>query len=162
MKLTLKNVKFSESLSRDTNAFTADLFVGSKKVAYVINDGHGGCTNYSSYSGMRDLLQQAEDFALSLPSEYHKQYDLTIKSDLEQVIDNLFNDWLEVKEDKKVLNNMKKGILVGSKNHYSIITWKGNTIASLLATPQGTAVVKKKVDELRKNGEVVMNNNLPF
>jgi len=39
MKVELKNVKFSEHMSEETNAFTADVYVDGKKCGYAKNDG---------------------------------------------------------------------------------------------------------------------------
>jgi hypothetical protein len=45
MKIELKNVKFSDFASEETNCFRADVYVNGKKAGYCNNDGHGGCTN---------------------------------------------------------------------------------------------------------------------
>ena len=91
MKIELKNVKISESLSEETTAFTADIFVNGKKAGYARNDGRGGCTNYQPFQETRELLNEAEKFTLTLPKI---KYDFNGKtfemdSNLENVIDNL-------------------------------------------------------------------------
>jgi hypothetical protein len=167
MKFSLKNVKFSEHLSEETNAFTADLYVNNKKVAYAKNSGQGGCTDYHPYPDMRDALKEAETYAITLPdivvgNPNHSNGSFTIKSNLEHVIDNLFEDWMKQREKKKLQAHMKKGVVCGSEFSYSIITWKGHTIESLLKHPQGKAVLRAKVLELQGKGENILNTNLPF
>lgn len=46
MKLSLSNVHYSKHQSRETNAFTALLFIGVEPFARVRNDGQGGCHYY--------------------------------------------------------------------------------------------------------------------
>ena len=53
MQIELKNIKFFEAMSEETNAFVADVYVNKVKVAYAKNDGHGGCTFYHAYEGKR-------------------------------------------------------------------------------------------------------------
>lgn len=43
MKLELKNLKHSKSLSRETPAYTARVYLDGKPFCEVENDGHGGC-----------------------------------------------------------------------------------------------------------------------
>lgn len=77
MKIELKNIKFSEALSEETNAFVADVYVNEQKVAYAKNDGHGGCTFYHAYEGMRELVEQAEQFLFRVChrlKRIHKDY----------------------------------------------------------------------------------------
>ena len=46
MKIEIKNIKHSPSLSEETNAFTADIYVNGVKAGSAMNRGHGGCTDY--------------------------------------------------------------------------------------------------------------------
>jgi len=45
LKIELKKIKHSPSLSEETNAYTADIYVDGKSIAYVKNSGHGGSTD---------------------------------------------------------------------------------------------------------------------
>ena len=49
MDIQLKSIKFSEHLSEETNAFTANLYVDGKKIGYCRNDGRGGNTLVQPY-----------------------------------------------------------------------------------------------------------------
>ena len=69
MKLELKNVKFYESMSEETNCFQADLFIDGKKIAYVKNTGQGGCTDYGVHDfKLQSVLREAEAYCKTLPS----------------------------------------------------------------------------------------------
>lgn len=50
MQISLKSVRISESLSEETTAFTARLYVDGKATADVRNSGHGGCNDYDTYA----------------------------------------------------------------------------------------------------------------
>src|SRR6476659_1764412 len=111
-KLELKNVKFYESMSEETNCFQADLFVNGKKVSYVRNEGQGGCTDYNAYPNMREQLKEAEAYALAQPEIKDEYSDFSVKSDLEAIIDFvLFENWIKIKEEKKREKNYEKGIV---------------------------------------------------
>lgn len=42
-KLELKSIHHSATLSQETHAFSANIYVNGKKVGQVRNEGHGGC-----------------------------------------------------------------------------------------------------------------------
>lgn len=154
MKLELKAVKYSATFSEETPCFKANLYIDGKKVAYVENDGRGGCTYYNAYSKeLRPILEEAEAYAKTLPSTMYR--DIEIKSTLENVIDGLLNDWL-LKKD------MAKGLIYGkSKDMTYMITWKGITFKKLLVHPQGADLIKKAVKRVQSEGYTVFNTNLP-
>ena len=114
MKIELKNVKFSESQSDETNAFTADIWVDGKKCGYCKNNGCGGETEtHGFYDGksttMLDLFRKTEEHCKNLPDhtwEYEgKTYSM--KNSLESVVDELFEDWLKNREKKKMEKKWK-------------------------------------------------------
>jgi hypothetical protein len=168
MDITLKNIKFFEAMSEETNAFVADVYINGKKVAYAKNDGHGGCTFYNAYEGKRELVKEAEEFCLGLPPI--KAYGMELKMNLEFKIDMLLEDWLRAKDqkrldqkrlDNKLEKDCLKGICYKTDNGYSLIQWKGHTINSLLQHPQGKLTIRVKLNELRREGKEVLNKNIP-
>lgn len=163
MKIELKNIKFSEALSEETNAFVCDVYVNGKKVAYAKNDGHGGSTFYHSYDGKQKIVNDAEKYCVSLPPI--KNYGFEIKMDLELKIDLLFEEWLKEKEKTKLTKKLQKdslkGICVKTENGYSLITWTGHTIETMLNNSQGKIVLKLKLKELIKYGKEILNKNIP-
>ena len=89
MNITLKNIKFYEKLSEETNCFTADLFVDNKIIGHVKNDGHGGSTDYmANKKEYWEHIKKAEQFCLTLPPNSYG--DFTVKMNLENKIDDLF------------------------------------------------------------------------
>lgn len=163
MKIELLGIKFYERMSEETNAFTADLYINGKKAGYVKNSGQGGSTDYYPNEGMRELITEAEQFCLGLPPI--KYSDFEIKMNLENKIDQLFDDWLKEKENskfqKRLAKDCLKGICFKTENGYNLTTWKGHTIATLLQHPQGKSVIKAKLAELRREGREIMNKNIP-
>jgi hypothetical protein len=53
MDVELRGFKHHKGLSRETEAFTALLFVDGKKIAEVLNDGNGGATNISHIGNLQ-------------------------------------------------------------------------------------------------------------
>lgn len=170
MKIELKNIKFSERMSEETNAFTADIHINGVKAGYAKNSGQGGSTDYNAIYAdnatemqhHRNLIQDAERYCLGLPPIKWK--DTTFPMNLEAKIDELFENWLQAKGDKKYqakLNkDMEKGICIKTENGYEIITWKGHTIPSILRHPAGKITIQVKLKELKKQGKIVLNTNL--
>ena len=163
MKLELKNVKFYESMSEETNCFQADLFINGKKIAYVKNTGQGGCTDYHVIDfKQNDILREAEQHFLSLPEEKDEQHDFNYQPTLENRIDDLFSQWLKVKEDKKFAKEMDKGILYGKNKMYSYYIQPYNVpIKAMLMTDKGREVLRNKILEIKQNGDTVFNTNIP-
>ena len=162
MKLELKNVKFYESMSEETNCFQADLFINGKKIAYVKNTGQGGCTDYGCYDlKTQDFLREVEVYFKLMPMRRSEEFDFEYQPTLENEIDDLFEAWLKVKEDKKFLKQMEKGIMYGTKYSYKMIYWKGTTLTAMLQNPNGKLRVKQIVKDLKGKGETILNTNIP-
>lgn len=160
MKLELKNIKFYESMSEETNCFQADLFINGKKIAYVKNTGQGGPTDYGVHDfKLQNVLREAEQFCLTLPKEQISD-TFEFQPTLESKIDDLFEAWLKVKGDKKMEKQMEKGILYGNKYQYTIVTWNV-PLKAMLMTEKGREVVRKKIVQLRVEEETILNTNIP-
>lgn len=154
MKLELKAVKYSATFSEETSCFKANLYVDGKKVAYVENDGRGGCTYYNSFSKeLRPKLEEAEAYAKTQTRV--NLFGKEENTNLEYIIDELFNDWLMKKD-------MNKGIIYGkSKDMTYLISWKGWTVKKLLEQPKGVEAIKKAIKRIESVGYTVFNTNLP-
>lgn len=163
MKIELKSIKFSEALSEETNAFTADVWINGKKAGYAKNDGHGGCTMVNPYINYRELFAEAENWAKEQPKinigSEEKPY--LVSSNMESLIDSLFENWLKKKGEKALERRCKKGLCYGEKTHYRYIAWKNRTIEDLLNNPTTRQILKGKVVELLNKGENILNKNLP-
>lgn len=168
MKIELKNLKIYDGMSEETIAFTSDVYVNGKKLAYAKNDGRGGCTYYHPYDReLRGVLEQAEAYCKTLPSTFstYGEKTIEIKSTLEKFIDDIvykkYNDNVVAKNKKKLVKDMLKGICYGSENGYKILSWKGYTLEQLLNRNEGRVVIRKKIEELVNRGETILNTNLP-
>ena len=167
MQIELKNIKFSEALSEETNAFVGDVYVNKVKVAYAKNDGHGGCTFYHAYEGKRELVKQAEQFCEALPPLKYGGMELPMS--LEMKIDMLLEDWLKSKDqakfDKKLQKDMLTGLCVKTPNGYTQATWKSGgrnvTIAELVSVPNGRELLKNAIAKAKAEGKEVLNTNIP-
>ena len=160
MKIELKSIRFSEAMSEETNAFTADLYVNGKKVGYCKNQGHGGCTDYNGNSSEDNkTIAEAETYCKALPKTKWKTMEFD--QSLESVIDGLLEDWLKAKETKKFENKMLKAVLVGSpdknRGSYSYYNFK-KPLSEIPVKPLQDAVnrIKAKLTE----GNVILNTNL--
>ena len=139
------------------------MYVNNVKVAYAKNDGHGGSTFYHAYEGKRELLKQAEQFCLGLPSVFNFPMNLEFKIDL------LLEDWLKAKDqakfDKKLQKDMLTSLCIKTPNGYTQLTWKSGsrniTIAELVSAPNGREVLKNAIAKAKAEGKEVLNTNIP-
>lgn len=158
MKIELKSIKFSEAMSEETNAFTANLYIDGRKVGYCINRGHGGCTDYNADSPeLRPVIAKAEAYCKALPKI--KWRGCEFDQSLETVIDQLLEDWLKAKEVKKMERRMKTCVLVGVPDASSYAYY--NFKRPLSEIPKGELLgrvlnIKGKLE----TGEVILNTNL--
>jgi len=168
MQIELKNIKFSEAMSEETNAFVCDVYVNKVKVAYAKNQGDGGCTYYNAYLGKGEVVNQAEDFCKALPPLKYGGMELPMS--LEMKIDNLLSDWLKAKDqakfDKKLQKDMLTGLCVKTPNGYSQIVWNSNkrnkiTIAEMVSVQNGRDLLKKTIAQAKAEGKEVLNTNIP-
>jgi len=149
MNLELKKVEFSERMSEETNCYCADLWVDGKKCAFVNNEGKGGDTYYRAHSAeMFELLKQAEAYALKQPEIVCKELDFSYDSDLGVIIDKLFEQWVEAKDQKKLDKMCKKGLAFGTPASYSYISWaSANSLKEI-----SLEVLQKTYDEYKGKG----------
>lgn len=157
MNIELKKVYFSEQLSEETNAFTADIYVDGVKAGYAKNDGHGGSTFYHAYEGKRGLIEKAEKYCKTLP-DLDLGNNFKLKMNLEHVIDNLLTDWLKAKDAKKFEKKMEKSIMWGVKDgmRYTQVSFK--VPLAQIPTAQLQMYVNQYKTKLKPN-EVFLNTN---
>lgn len=175
MQIELKNIKVAEHMSEETTAFTADLYVDNKKIAFIKNDGRGGSTYYQQYKQEdAPILRQAEEYCKALPPAVYPGSltdgnSFEIPMNLENYIDDLLDKHLQKKDLEKFHSKMVKhqedSILFGIPDkEYSRLKFK-RPIAELLRSEQGTEAIKKAIQEKvipnLKEGMVILNTNLP-
>lgn len=161
MKIELKNVKFMESMSEETNCFSADIFVNGKKVGYAKNTGQGGPTDYRHYldekNSNKEVLEKAEKYCQTLPPINYGSF--TLDSNLENVIDNLFEDWLKEQEVKKMEKRFKTGIAVGVPGAASYSYYDFKRSLETFPKDKLQAYVFQIKAKLKKD-EKILNTNL--
>jgi len=169
-RVKLKNIKFSEWNSEETNCFQSDIYFDNKKVGFCSNEGRGGNTHCQWISvDTKEKFREMEEYCKTLPDIKYKiegHEEFTIKSDIENVVDRIFEEWLEEKEDKKMEKNFDKGICFGTKHQYQISSFKVNgkplPISEILKTQVGVFKLRTYCDNLKREGHTILNTNLPF
>ena len=185
MKIELKKLIHARSLSQETNAFTADLYVNGEKVATCKNSGTGGMTDiYPEYTTdekkrkyYRNVITKAEIFCKGLPPhEYmYKNEKKQIKMDLEFFVNLEVEKDLKKKDIDKVIKKLDKDALnniitiskkkledvkAGKSNElpYQMFCWK-KPLADL---PVG--LIKMQLPAIQaklKGDEFIYNKNIP-
>jgi len=172
MKIELKNIQHSPSLSRETEAFTANLYINDVHAGFTENHGHGGNTNYTAKNDEgRKLIADAEQYCKGLPPKEYESFGdkHTLNVDLESFIDDLLYNHLSLKEqarfNKKIEKQTENGVVFGIPGQsFSAIVYK-IPLRTLLAQPTGTENLKKNIintvlPEL-KDGKMILNTNIP-
>jgi hypothetical protein len=168
MKIELKNVIFYEKLSEETSCFSADIVINNKKVGYCKNDGHGGCTYYHANSVEdRLIINEAEKYCLTLPVIKYSFGDIPMN--LENKIDQLFEDWLCNRDKNRLENRLKKSmrnnLCIKNDMGYIELSWKiGNrkvTISEMLSTINGRNILEKAINKAKLDGKEILNTNIP-
>lgn len=169
MQIKLKNIKFYESLSEETNAFTADLYINGKNVGYVRNSGQGGSTFYQPNSVEdRVIIDEAEKYCLGLPPIKYASFN--IEMNLENKIDQLFEEWLKAKDEaklrKKLAKSMLSNLCVKTDDGFTELSWyRGKrkvTIAELLIVANGRELLRNAIAKAKGEGKEVLNTNIPI
>jgi len=161
MRIELKSLKIYEAMSEETIAFTADVFIEGKKVAYAKNDGHGGSTYYHSYpNANRDILAAAEKYCEGLPKDKHG-FSQSLESVIDEWVYRVYNEKENAKHQKKLEKNCLKGICFGTPDSYQIFSWTGWELKDLLTTLYGRSIIKEKIKQLKSEGQQILNTNIP-
>jgi len=172
MKIELKNIHFSQQLSQETNAFSANLYINNIKAGAASNHGYGGATDYLPFDDEgRKLIQEAEAHCKTLPPDKFtidgKEY--AIDMNLENYIDQLLNDHLRQKDLQQIRSKAnrasEKAIVVGIPDQSFKTLGLKFPVDMLLIHPKGPDILKdiliKRVAPNLKDGEIIMNTNIP-
>lgn len=116
MKIALKKISHNSSLSEETNAFTADLYVDGKKIGVVRNQGHGGC---DFFHGDQAAYDKANAWcSLNMPRSTVNGLDLG-PACLEGAYNDILEDWIFQKDLKASLRSrivfLRNGEIYASK-----------------------------------------------
>lgn len=165
LRVTLKAVEYFPSMSEETNAFKANVYVNNKRVGYAKNSGHGGCTDVNSFAEplQRELFKKAEKFLLKQPQiNIGDEADpYMVDCNMESVVDKMFEDWLQNREAKKIQKLTERKLVYEEKGVYYGYGWKQLTIKQVLENPRLRARLKQEVEEYLTEGKKIINTNLP-
>ncbi len=108
MKIELKAFKHFPSISEETNAFSATIYVDGKNVGQCDNRGQGGCSDYH----FKDPATRnaVEKFVEALPED-EWEYDgkkYSKKQNLSDFLDDLASKIIEQKEAEKMVKKAQK------------------------------------------------------
>lgn len=170
-RITLKNIKFNEDFSEETNCFKGDIYFDNNKVGHCENDGRGGNT-YCFHSSIEtkekfnEMLEYCETLPPIVVKGMFTHEDFEINSTIDNICDELFETWLKQKENKKMEKSFNKGICFGNDYSYQISSVKQGgksvTIDELIKTTHGITFLKNLCEEKKKEGYKILNTNLPF
>src|SRR5690606_6128353 len=151
------NIKVAGHWSEETTAFTGNLYINNKKIAFVKNEGHGGSTDYQLYRPEDvGVLRQAEGYCKRRPLAVYPDSiidgkPLTVPMDLENYIDDLLNTHLQRKDlekfHKKMAKHQENSILFGIPDkQYSRLQFS-RPISEMLRSEKGTEAIKNAIQE---------------
>ena len=103
MKIELKNVKHMESMSEETNCYTATLHADGKKIGQVSNEGHGGP---DMFHGDHEAYARAEAWIKeNVPPLESSIGGDPLEMDMELFCGQLLETWLISRDLKKSLRS---------------------------------------------------------
>lgn len=166
MKIELKNMEYSERLSEETCAFSADLYVNGKKAGVAKNEGKGGITSYSPIGpDCVDLIKQAEEWCRKEhpPSEPANLLHMEIA--LIDYIDGLVEDFLQRDYLKSMEDSMKRHVVVSSDPGNSFHGYPLRyAMESILASDAGRNYLVRRIADIKRQlgeNEKILNTNIP-
>jgi len=176
MKIELKNIKYNASLSEETSAFTADVYINNIRAAYVQNRGDGGANTIFPFKddGWK-ILKDAEAYCKTLPTftipTSNGVPGPNVEMGLDLFIDRALNDYLQkrdqLKFQKQIDKAMVSAIVVGVPNdQYRRLRFK-MPLSELLKEPDGNGkriilyTLQNDLKEYLDKGELILNTNIP-
>jgi len=122
MKITIHNVKYFKSQSRETHCFNATIKVDGEVLCGVENAGHGGGDDYSPVKKSpanwhEQLLKLDKMLGETVISN---EYAIPLTNDLEIVVGGLVNDYLVEKELKSILRRRIAYVVDGALYQVSV------------------------------------------
>ena len=174
-KVEIKNVKFHEG--HEGYGVNADVFINGVKVYHILDDGNGGCLDFTLLAFnsknpelVKALAKELNDYVDSLPEKpmnfghgdiKDEQGNVRMfKTTLEDYVNELLYAYERQKAEKKKQKQMENAILFGVPNGETYVRLIFNKPLSAIPTLQ----LQQKVNEIRKkecvNGVQILNTNL--
>ena len=149
MKIELKNIKHSPSLSEETACYSASLYVDGKKIGVVSNQGHGGP---DMFQGDRSKYEEANNWVkANMPPLDTPYSDEPLEMDIELLCGELFDDWVAA---KKLRTIMRSRVLIIKPGQKEIVELRFKGIRKI--HDAHIAVTRKKYPD------ATVLNTLPF
>jgi hypothetical protein len=149
MKIEIRNLKFSEFASQESNCFQATLYIDGKRVGTARNEGHGGAT----YIEPHDCAARLNTFAATLPEVVTTMKDEAAPSGFftyaptgESLVDALVEEALTERDLKKALAKRVLFTVSGKSGIFQTKGLKADGLARVLADP--ALVQKLKADKI--------------
>lgn len=154
INLELRGISHNESLSEETNAYSATLYLDGKKVARVSNHGQGGCDEQFWFD--RDAEARVEAYFKAQPERASSYMidgkPMMIQPDLEDWCGGVVTEWLIQRDYKRTLG--RKVVMTDGKTDWSFkikpadlgatVRFKGESMtnrAALLKAHPGNRIV---------------------
>src|SRR6478736_6415004 len=151
MKIELKNVAHSPSLSDDSEAFTATVYIDGVKATTVKDGGYGGSLEFGDWK----VCERINEYAKTLPQYEHDLGNGDIlKGDqnAETLIGELLNDYLQQKKLKKILSSHIAYTITGKQGVYQTKKYPAKNIAHWLSS------VNYEKTKKTLNAEIILNS----
>jgi len=155
-KIELRKISHNKSLSEETNAYTADVYVDGVLTCHVSNHGTGGCDEQHPAKGKTyDDVKALNDYCkATFPKEaydFGEGHKGESEVDLESLCGKLLEDSLITKDLQRLL---KRTVAFFDPKDKSIRSYKGKIPD--VARPSLVALT------LKKTPHAIILNDLPF
>lgn len=127
MKVELKNVKYAEFNSEETNCFHATILIDGVIAGEVSNAGHGGPDEFRPW----ELQKRLEAYAKTLPP-YTFEGE-TVPHNAETAIGELFDQWLLTRDLKKRITKKMLFTIKGKKGVFATSFKQPGALPKILA-----------------------------
>lgn len=159
-KIELKKIKYSKSLSEETNAYTAQIWVDGKHFCDVSNHGYGGGDEHHPINGkhgtfVEELQRLNAEIKATYPAKdtgmMLKGKPFIMEQDLESVCNDLLAEHLITKDLQRLL-----------KRTVAFFDPTTKQVRSYTGKHEGEARTHLITETLRKNPNATILNNLPL
>ena len=146
MKIELKNIKYSEFASEETNCYEATIYIDGKKVGTVSNSGKGGCDNIYPY----EVETRINQYAKTLPvrklgfNDPQTGKPFECEQSAETIFADLMDDYLLGKDLKKALKS--KILFMKDKQVWETKRMDANTFKATLAKGKDLLMANLKAE----------------
>jgi hypothetical protein len=152
MKITIANLKHSESLSEETNAYTATVLVDGMRAFDASNHGTGGPDMYHPIKGYTGPSESEINDWLKANTPAIEFHDMKLDNTLEMVVGDLIEEKLRDARLKRLLRT--KILIIDDKDgEPALYTYKGKPTDQNLGSMRAAILGKKITGRLVNGGD---------